>query len=160
MLLQAYPQAQFGPASSALYERELADLDGPTALEAVRRLIRTSKWMPTVAEIRTAAADVRHGPKRLGAEAWGDAMDAVRKVGAYHPPPAFEDALVGECVRLMGWRNLCHSENGTADRARFIDLYDGLQDRARADVVAGKALPPASTATLLPMVSGIGRRLK
>lgn len=150
MLLQAYPQAQFGPASSAMYERMLVDLDPATALEAVQRLMRTSKWLPTIAEIRTTAADVRHGPKRLGAEAWGDVTEAVRRVGAYRPPPAFTDSLVTDCVGMLGWRNLCLGANDAADRARFIELYDGLVDRRRADVVAGKALPAPSGAGVLP----------
>lgn len=158
MLLQAYPQAQFGPASSALYERELADLDESLALAAVQRLVRTSKWLPTVAEVRAAAVDVQQGPRRLGAEAWGDVLEAIRRTGAYRPAPRFADPKTAECVRLLGWLALCRGSNEAADRARFIELYDGLQERARADVVAGRALPPASS-PVLPLTAGIGRRL-
>lgn len=141
MLLQAYPSAQFGPASSALYERMLADLDAGVCGAAVERLIGTSKWLPTIAEIRAMAADLRHGARRLGVEAYGDVVEATRRVGSYRPPPEFADPLVAECVKLLGWRNLCRGENEASDRARFIELYDGLSERQRTDAAAGRTLP-------------------
>jgi|SRR6185436_18972934 len=149
MLLHAYPQAQFAPASSAVYEAMLSDLDAATALAAVERWIQTSKWLPTVAELRASAAEIKYGPKRLGAEAWGEALDAVQRVGHYRPAPNFTDPLVGECVRLMGWQHLCASENGTADRARFIELYEGLAERERERAILSPGLlPPPKTAEL------------
>lgn len=149
MLLNAYPQAQFGPASSALYETLLADLDECEARAAICRLVQTTKWLPTIAEIRAMAAELKHGPKRLGAEGWGDVVDAVRRVGAYRPAPPFDDPIVGECVRLMGWRNLCHSENGAADRARFIELFDGLSERERTNIIASPRLQAPEHAGLI-----------
>jgi len=157
-LLSVYPQAQFGQASAGMYERLLADLDFDVATRAVDRLVKSSKWLPTVAEIRAAATDVQHGPRRLGVEAWGDVAAAVRSVGAYRPAPRFPDPLVTECVRLMGWRNLCLGSNDVADRARFVELYDGLQERARVDVVVGAALPPA--ATVLQLAGGAVRAMR
>lgn len=154
VLLQAYPQAQFGPSSSALYERELADLDAGTALDAVRRIVRTNKWLPTVAEIRAAAVDVTAGARRLGVEAWGDVVEAIRRIGSYQAAPEFTDQATSECVRLLGWLNLCRGTNEAADRARFVELYDGLSGRQRADLVAGKALPAAAPVGALPWRTG------
>lgn len=159
VLLQVYPQAQFGPASSAIYERLLGDLDYAMASAAVDQLAKTSRWMPTIAEIRTAAAELKHGPRRLGAEAWGDVGVAIRKVGAYRPAPVFADALVGECVRLMGWRNLCASENGAADRARFIELYDGLAERNRVETIAAPRLEAPKPMVFGALAAGIGRTI-
>jgi hypothetical protein len=144
MLLQAYPNAQISPATSQTYELHLADLEAVGALEAVNRLIRTSKWLPTIAEIRGMVVDVSEGPRRLGGEAWADVNNAVRFIGSYRPPPVFEDPIVARCVDAMGWKNLCLSTNDAADRARFIEIYEGMVDRQRADIVAGRALPPAS----------------
>lgn len=151
-LMQAYPQSQTGPATSAIYERELEDLDRALALDAVRRLVRTSKWLPTIAEIRAAAVEVRNGPKRPAVEAWGDVVAAIRFVGSYQPEPPFADPLVAEAVRLMGWRNLCLGDNDVADRARFCELYDGLQTRERVEVAAGsmRALPAPRSPLQLP----------
>jgi hypothetical protein len=99
----------------------------------------TSKFLPTIAEIRAAAVEMAHGARRLGGEAWGDVGSEIRRVGAYGEPQ-FTDPVAAECVRLMGWRNLCLGTNDAADRARFVELYDGLAVRARADQVAGEAL--------------------
>jgi hypothetical protein len=151
MILQAYPAAQFGPASSQLYEAMLADVDVEMGKAAVHRLIATSRFLPTIAEIRTMAADLQHGPPRLGEQAWGDVIEAIRRVGHYRPAPNFADERVAESVRVLGWRNLCLSANDAADRARFITLYDGLSERHRADLIAGRALPPAAAHNALPV---------
>lgn len=106
MLLAAFPAARITEPTVRLYERMLGDLDFELATNAVTRLVCTSKFMPTIAEIREAAADLSVGPARSGLEAWGDVMLAIRRVGHYGVPK-FEDPLVAECVRIMGWRYLC-----------------------------------------------------
>lgn len=138
-LMAAYPQAQMTAATSGLYERMLEDLDRDTSSAAVERLIKTSKWLPTVAEIRAAAAEVTHGPKRLGGEAWGEVIAEIRRVGWYGSP-IFTDPLVGQAVRMLGWQTLCVSTNEMSDRARFIELYDGLAERERSNTVASIGL--------------------
>lgn len=151
MLVSAFPQSSFTEASHELYEAMLRDIDLDAGMLAVQRLIATNKWLPTIAEIRAVAAEIKYGTKRLGAEAWGDVSDAVRRVGAYEAPPPFKDPLVGECVRLLGWLALCRGTNEVSDRARFIELYDGLQERERRDVTAGYRLPaPTARPAELP----------
>lgn len=122
-----------------VYENMLADLERQAAHRAVSRLINTSKWLPTIAEIRAAAVELEHGARRAGAEAWGDVNEAIRKFGRYGVPE-FSDPLVAECVRSFGWLSLCDSTNDTADRARFIELYESLAERSRRDQVAGSSL--------------------
>lgn len=148
--MAAYPSGRVSEATSGVYEAMLADIDRDVASAAVQRLIATSKFLPTIAELRAACADVQHGPRRRGEEAWGDVVAAIRHVGVYAAPPEFRDPLVGECVRLMSWRGLCLGDNEAADRAKFVSLYDGLATRAREDVVAGKALPQTRPVGALP----------
>lgn len=139
MLMAAYPQAQMTRQTSGMYEHMLADLDREVATAAVERLIGSAKWLPTIAEIRFAAAEVKHGPRRLGGEAWGDVVAAMRKVGWYGRPK-FDDPLVADAVRMLGWQALCSSTNEVADRARFVELYDGLAERNRRETVVAKGL--------------------
>lgn len=141
-LLGAYSSVPVSSKTTLVYEAQLADLEFSTARRAVDRLTKTSRFMPTIAEIRAMAVEIQHGPRRLGAEAWGDVLGEIRRVGLYGLP-RFDDPRVAEAVHLMTWRGLCLGENEAADRARFVDLYDGLQDRARADAVAGATLPAA-----------------
>ncbi len=155
-LAAAYRDSKISPETSQVYESLLADLDLDVAKEAVLRLIATSKWLPTIAEIRSTAADIERGPVRRGVEAYGDVLAEIRRTGVYGVP-SFRDPLVAECVRIMVWRGLCLGENEAADRARFIELYDGLSVRARTDAVAGRALPAPVGGLALP--SPVGRLL-
>jgi len=139
MLMAAYPQAQMTRQTSGMYERMLADLDRDVAVAAVERLIGSAKWLPTIAEIRFAAAEVRYGPRRLGGEAWGDVVAEMRRVGSYGAP-RFQDPIVTDAVRMLGWQGLCSSTNEVADRARFVELYDGLAERNRKETVVSKGL--------------------
>lgn len=152
ILTAAFPNNRITERTAQVYENMLADLDREAAHKAVSRLICTQKWMPTVAEIRTAAVECEHGARRLGSEAWGDVNMAVRRFGRYESPE-FDDPLVSECVRQLGWLSICNSDNEVSLRARFIELYEGLATRARTNLVAGKSLA-------LPEPKSSGRRLQ
>jgi hypothetical protein len=159
VLAAAYPNSSISEQTAEVYEVSLADLDVRAAELSVQRLVATSRFMPTVSEIRETACSFALGSKRTGGEAWGDVLLAIRRTGSYGKP-RFSDALAAECVRLMGWRNLCLSENDAADRARFIELYDNLTDRERANQAAGinLALPPPGS-PMRELLGHIGRRI-
>lgn len=138
-------------ATAKVYANGLRDLDSAVASEAVDRLIKSAERLPTVAKIRAACVEIAHGRKRPGGDAWGEVMAAIRRYGNNRSPGVdfhFADPMVARAVSAMGWRELCLSENQVADRARFTDLYESLQDseRAGAQISSGaqsKALPLA-----------------
>lgn len=170
ILMAAFPHGAITEKTSEVYETLLADLDFETAKKACARLIATSRFLPSIAEIRAAATELEHGPRRLGSEAWGDVVEAIHRVGSYRIP-RFDDPCVAEVVKRLGWRNLAlEGTNDSADRARFVELYDQLQARAQLDVVSGQALPPPRSYVALPpptakpsaafraLLGGIGRK--
>jgi hypothetical protein len=127
-------------ATSEVYERMLGDLDYPAANAAVERLLATSKFLPTIAEVRDATLTVTGGGTggggeiRPGGEAWGEVLEAIGRYGRNRTPGVdfrFADPVTAECVAALVWRALCDSENQPADRARFIELYDQLAARRR-----------------------------
>lgn len=126
ILMGAFPHNKATEATAGIYEELLLDLDAAAAKGAVLRLIATSKFFPSIAEIREASQPAEE--RRLGLEGWGDVNQAVRDFGRYQVP-LFEDHITTECVKQMGWLSLCDSTNETADRARFVELYNGLQER-------------------------------
>lgn len=137
-------------AWAEIYGRSIVDLELGAARAAVERLVRTSTWLPTIAELREAAVHVNGGRRRAGAEAWGDVAQMIGRWGQYREPGVdfdFDDALVAKLVRDFGWRRLCQSEDITADRARFITAYDQLAIEQRKDAAASPgargALPAA-----------------
>jgi len=141
MLVAAFQPPRWSEEAQRIYEEMLADLEFDPTKQAVARLITVARFMPTVSEIRETAMCLQHGPVRPGGEAWGDVMAAVRKVGGYEPCPDFADPIVARCVERFGWRALCFEGDGTADRARFIELYDRLAREQRLDQVSGVPLP-------------------
>ncbi len=134
VLMASYPNNKFTTETSHIYERMLADLDYPAASAAVEQLLASSKWIPTVAEIRERVVSLHRGEVLVGGEAWGLVLEAIGRYGRYRVPGVdfqFSDATTAECVSALNWRELCDSENPQADRARFVELYDRLAARNR-----------------------------
>lgn len=134
VLVAAFPNSKLTDDTVGIYVRMLADLDYPAANAAVEKLLATSKWPPTVAEIREAAVSLHVGEVKSGGEAWGAVLRAIGRYGRNRTPGVdFElgDPVALETVRAMSWRELCDSENQVADRARFIELYDTLAGQSR-----------------------------
>lgn len=145
VLIAAYqqPQAKLDQKSAAIYERMLMDLDYMAASAAVERLLATSKWPPSIAEIREATASLQLGEVAPGGEAWGKVLRAIGKYGRNRVPTAEffgGDEVALDAVRALSWRELCDSENQAADRARFIELYDKLAEQTRRKQLSA-ALP-------------------
>jgi len=140
-LAAAYPSAVVTELTIEIYIEELADLDTELLAGAAKKCRATCKWFPTISELRDAAVALSVSDKRSGAEAWGDVLRAISEHGYPHGPGDgwdFQDLLVGRVVRGMGWRNLCMSEEGMADRAHFIKSYEQERDMAFDDA----RLPP------------------
>lgn len=142
VLMAAFPSSKVTAQTSQVYEEFLQDLDYTAANAAVRRLIGTARFMPSIGEIREAVVEVGNGQRRPGGDAWGDVLAAVRKFGVYRTP-SFDDPVVARVVQSLGWEVICNSENQAADRARFIETYDKLAgaQRREAQVSAGAKMP-------------------
>ena len=113
----------------------LRDVDGELLRAATLQHVATSKWFPTVAELREAATDIMSPSHRTTAmEAWGEVARQIRSVGSYGRPE-FSSSLIRRLVDDMGWLNLCMSEMPGADRARFIEGYKALVSRDRREAM-------------------------
>jgi hypothetical protein len=150
-----FPAARFSEENADAYEALLRDLDASLAMSAVARLAATSKFFPTVAEIRAEALALTDGGARNAEEAWGDVVEAIRHVGAYREP-TFKDASVAFAVARLGWRNLClEGRNDASDRARFCELYSRAVERERRDRQASPGLAAGPRGHLSDAVRGL-----
>lgn len=112
------------------YVEMLRDID-PAILEtAVRKLIQTSKFLPTIAEIRSAAATLEGlacgTAEQLDAdEAWGQVQRAIHSVG-YYARPEFDSEALMETVDSLGWQEICQTpvEDTPILRAQFRRAYE------------------------------------
>lgn len=143
VLMAAFPSSKLTPETSGIYERMLADLEYPATNAAVEQLLATSKWVPTVAEIRERALDLLGGERKSGIEAWGE-VRAIRSPREREAEGV--DATAWGCLKALGmlawdvvfragqptdrWRVVI-GENEPADRARFVELYDQLASKQR-----------------------------
>jgi hypothetical protein len=152
MIAAGWPGAKLSAASVALYEEFLADLRFDDARTAIGRLLCTSRFPPSIAEVREAVAEIAIGVRRSGLSAWGDVVMAIRRIGSYGEP-SFDDPVVARVVRVLGWRTLCLADTPEGvDRANFAKLYDEYAQRERADTVStpGRLLPAAHVPAQLP----------
>ena len=99
--------------TAILWEKSLSDIPYDIAEKALIKVLATSKFFPTIAEIREAAADITQ-PRTMDAiEAWGLVIKAIRRYGSYRESEAIaslpED--VAQMVKRFGWRELCLNEN-------------------------------------------------
>ncbi len=148
-LAAAYPRQALEPATIEIYTRSLADLDNALATNAVARIIASSTFFPTIAEIRTEAAETAC-QLPTATEAWLLILDAMHPRNAAEHNSGVRWAKVPaegrEALKLIGgsWA-IQTSENPETLRAQFRRAYDEIRQRSLGEVLyAGvPALTPA-----------------
>lgn len=139
-LAAAFPQRTITRETLSIYARELGDLD-PVALgDAVRRLIRTSEFFPTIHAIRDAVAE-----DQLGLPGEAEALRQVNARAAFREPtgPApTVHPLVREAVNLLGgWHAIRATDEPGVMRGQLLRLYRELRHaRVAEHVVSSDAL--------------------
>lgn len=129
----AYPNFSPTPQTVEVYYQCLNDLPvdelKAATLQCISELGR--KFAPSVGELRGAVAEIRKSSMNTPSayEAWQEVLQQMSAVGSYGIPE-FSSPLIQRVVRSLGWRNLCLSENQTADRARFLQAYEQVLERA------------------------------
>ena len=155
ILTAAYPRQATTKETAMVYADLLADIPDGLLLVAAKHHAASSKWFPSIAELREAAGQIRARASGLPspAEAMAEVMAQVAAVG-YYGSPHFSSPLVRRALdALGGWRAFCASVEGMADRAHFLRIYgDLLQRREQAD-----GLLPAVRAEV-ERLAGVGDR--
>jgi len=132
----AYPSFTVKQDMLEAYHAILGDLPSDLLKAAALQLASESRaFFPSAGELRSAAFELieRRDGVPSAPEAWGEVKAQIGAVG-YVGSPEFSHALIAEAVRIIGWRDLCISENQMSDRARFIQAYEALQKRRRTEV--------------------------
>ena len=120
----------------------LNDLDYQILSKALQKHMLTNKFKPTVAELREIYADLICPVISDWSEGWEQVSKAIGHYGMYRTEEAMEsfDEVTREAVKRLGFQNICLSENIVADRARFAEIYQAIQQRKRIAVNIGSAL--------------------
>lgn len=132
-----YPREALLPNQQAmeLWFRQLQDIPYPVAEASLNKWVATNKWSPSIAELREMAASVQHGDIPDWGDAWEVVLRCISKYGSYRESEALAsmDEMTRTAVKRLGFRNICMSENITADRANFRMIYEQLAQRKQKE---------------------------
>lgn len=115
--LQLAFKGNLDDARMRLYVEMLSDIP-PSILEAaVKKLIMTNKFLPSIAEIRETAYGIKGTISGTAApdesEAWGEVVKVIQSVG-YYGKPKFSHEAITAAVNNIGWQDIC------------MTTYDGM----------------------------------
>lgn len=151
VIAASYPRDTAFAAADAqmvgVWAKMLADVPHEIAESAVAAHVTTSQFPPSIAEIRQWAVKASMPASMDADQAWGLVLAAIRSNGYYDPqgakaampPEVWETAM-----RIYpAWEQLCMSENGIADRAHFMRMWEARAKREREIAVLPEAMRTA-----------------
>lgn len=149
-----YPKESLLPNTQAmeLWFRQLEDVPYQVAVTALNKWVATNKWSPTIADIRETTATITTGELPDWGEAWEQVLTAIKRYGMYRADEALASLpeLTRDCVRRLGFREICVSENITQDRANFRMIYEQLATRKKQ-----QAQIPESVLKMIGSIQGV-----
>lgn len=119
-----------------LYVEMLSDIPPQILEAAVKKLIMTNKFLPSIAEIRETAYGIKGIISGTAApdesEAWGEVVKAIQSVG-YYGKPTFSHEAIATAVNNIGWQDICTTPNeGTNTlRSQFRRAYQLAAQRQK-----------------------------
>ena len=143
ILSAAYPRFEITADTGRVYADLLGDLPDDLLIAATKQHATTSKWFPSVAELREAAMNIKAlaDGTRTAEEAWINIQAAISRFGWYGESlplekgggwrvPSMLAPLELQAINALGgWKMLCQSQNAPADRAHFLKIYKELLER-------------------------------
>lgn len=123
-------------ARMKLYVMMLSDIPPQILEAAVKKLIMTKKFLPSIAEIRETAYGIKGTISGTAApdesEAWGEVVKAIQSVG-YYGKPTFTHEAIAAAVDNIGWQDICMTpSDGTSTlRAQFRRAYQLAAERRK-----------------------------
>ena len=155
-----YTQETFLPDADAfnIWFALLGDLDYAVLNAAIQKYMLTKKFPPTIADLRELATTIAAGDIPDWGEGWEKVLKAIRFYGYMRETEALQtmDELTQTCVKRLGWRNLCMSENNDHDRANFRMIYEQLGERTKKE----KMLPISLNNTIKQLNESVVKRLE
>lgn len=140
-----------------------ADDDSTIVGLAVKKHIMTSKWPPSIAEIRELMADITHPDLIPPDQAWTVVSDLLTIYGE-HSATNFElvaPPLIASVLKSIGWHTLWQLHRGSyggnkdgMDRVAFMDLYRPAYERARQAACCSPSLNKAIESTSRQLSAG------
>lgn len=144
MISLMFPKS-FTSEQATLYGYLLSDIPKGFISKAVEMVLKKSKFVPSVAEIREQAESLYRTSKGVvlssAGKGWEAVDKAIRKVGM-NREPKFNDEITDKVVRQMGWKSICLApvESTSILRGQFIKLYNEAVDKQKKEIRNRRAL--------------------
>ena len=154
LVVTAYPNydkfrdAEAVKTTTSLWAMMFADDDSGLVGLAVRKHMATSKWPPSVAEIREIMLEIQRPDLIAPDKAWLAVSDLLYAQGEYNHGDLHRQLppLVARAVESIGWGNLyemhrsyCRGGKPGMDRVAFIQQYEPMYEREK-----NRAMTPES----------------
>ena len=130
-----------------VYVTYLADIPPQYIRRGVDELIKSSKWLPTVAEIREKARAAwlqERGLEEETAEhAWVLLLELMKKHGFNEPKrDAFSSDAAHTAMRAVSWQSICMATDAQLNQLHraYVKAYDGVKGDKPALVAQTKGL--------------------
>lgn len=126
-------------ATAILWYNLLGHLPYPTVEAGLAKIIMTSKFFPTVAELAEAAESLQPKPNEPPPveEAW---EEVCNKLNPYQAPIWTHDAIRLTVKRLGGIRSLCECGSIGTSRAHFFKLYEAFIEQEKDNTINNKVI--------------------
>lgn len=129
MALKTYfPRDNLLPTEEAmeLWYRELQDIPSDVATAMLRKWVDMQNWPPTIAEIRKMCAEIACGKLPEWSDGWMEVTKAINRYGYMQYDRAMDSLspITRSAVKMIGWQDLCMSENPDIIRAQFRQVYE------------------------------------
>jgi len=130
ILASVFPHSKVTEQTLQIYAGDLADLPEQILELAFAECRTTCEFFPTLKAIRDTAARLALGDSLEALEAWSLVKQFARN-GDYNHVHEFDDPLITECARILGWRDYLNSPTNDEPswRARFCEIYNQLRER-------------------------------
>jgi hypothetical protein len=132
-----YPKFEISNIKIELWADLIGDIPFKVAQAALKKVMMTSEFPPTVAEIRKAAAEITTPKNEVmdAGQAWGEVQRALKKWGWPEPEKAMAmmSPLTQQVVKQISWREICMCEETGVIRGQFMKMYNAMQTRKEQD---------------------------
>ena len=147
-----YPSIDIRQGTVEAWAELLGDLPYEVAVAGTKKVLAQQEYptLPAVGKIRAACLDLTTPRLPTAMDAWGEVKRAISNHGYYSPEEALASLSppVAKVVRMLGWREICLSEEPEILRAQFRKAYEAVVERDR-----GMAQLPADIRHMIEAVA-------
>lgn len=136
LLAGAFPG--FKDQQAQAYGAMLNDIPGAIQMEAVKNVVKTCKFLPSIAEIREEAKRLTFmatgKESNIPEKEWEAVYRAIGTVG-YYRIPEFKNKITAKTVKAMSWRLLCGADAAMmpALRSQFVKTFKAIEEQEKTE---------------------------